>query len=128
MAIQRNVTQQNDVVLTRIRHTSGILASGGIPWLSHVLLSQGFNPNRGVLVRMASALEQEGDSYGFIWLTSSGQFWEIEAMVSRESGELIEIESLRGVTAEVVVSPHVPGTGKSFGFLAMQVLNEVLGG
>lgn len=128
MAIQRNVTQQNDVVLTQIRHTSGILASGGIPWLSHVLLSQGFNPNRGVLVRMASALEQEADSYGFIWLTSSGQFWEIEAMVSRESGELIEIKSLRDVTAEVVVSSRVPGTGKSFGFLAMQVLNEVLGG
>lgn len=128
MAVQRNVAAQNAETLSAVRHAAGLLGKGSIRWLPCILRSHNLNPNLGVLVRLVSVTEQEGDSYGCIWLTSSGQFWEIEVMISRENGEVVEVECVKDISAEVIVSSHLPGIGKSFGFLAHQVLNEVLGG
>ncbi|MBC9071762.1 hypothetical protein IAI53_07260 [Thauera sp. CAU 1555] len=128
MSVQRNVAEQNAETLSEIRHAGGLMAEGAIQWLPNILRSHNIEPSLGVLVRVASVTEQEGESYGCVWLTSSGQFWKIDAMISRENGEVIELESVDDISADIVVSSHLRGTGKSFGFLAHQVLREVLGG
>lgn len=128
MSVQRNVAEQNAEALSAIRRAAGLMAEGSIRWLPNVLRSHNLEPSLGILVRMTSVTEQEGESYGCVWLTSSGQFWKIDAMISRDNGEVIEVECVSDISKDVVVSSHLPGTGKSFGFLAHQVLREAFGG
>ena len=60
------------------------------------------------------------------WLTNERRFWEFEAVVPRQKGESVEIERLEEMTDSVEVSAHVPGTAKTFGYLALEVLDAQL--
>jgi hypothetical protein len=62
-----------------------------------------------------------------MWLTREREFWEFAIVVSRESAAVLEIEHFRNVTQSTVVSAHVPGTGKSFGYLALQAIGGTHG-
>ena len=63
-----------------------------------------------------------------LWLTESQQFWEFAVVVSSGAHAKATVERYENVTPSVVISAHQPGTGKSFGFLALEVLNEARGG
>ena len=44
----------------------------------------------------------------------------------RQEGESVEIEHLEDMTDSIEVSAHVPGTAKTFGYLALEVLDAQL--
>ncbi len=57
------------------------------------------------------------------WLTSERRFWEFEAVVPRQDGDPVVIERFEDATASILMSAHLPGPGKSFGYLALEVLD-----
>ncbi|MFC3684671.1 hypothetical protein [Hydrogenophaga luteola] len=130
MSLQRSVAQQNESTLAKIQQVAALLSSGSalVSWLPGLLGQQGLNCNDGLLVALDSVTEQDGEQFFGTWLTREREFWEFAIVVSRESGAILEIEHFRNVTRSTVVSSHVPGTGKSFGYLALQAIGGAHGG
>ena len=60
-----------------------------------------------------------------IWLTPQRQFYRFEILVSRDPGASDTVETWEDVTATTNVTAHQRGTGQSFGWLAIEVLNEM---
>jgi hypothetical protein len=74
-------------------------------------------------VSLACELEQFGDICRGLWLTREREFFEFSVLLQRNDAE-VELEEWRDVTDETIVNAHQPGTGKSFGLLALEVLGE----
>ncbi len=127
MSVQRNVIQQNAETLAEIRRVAAAFEAGEaqIPWLDELLAARGLFSHQGVLIKLGRIPEQADDLVFGMWLAGSYEFWEFEVLVSRENGAVMAVEQFENVTAAVAVSANAPGTGKSFGFLARQVLLEV---
>lgn len=130
MSLQRSVAQQNEATLAEIKRVAGLLSSGSavVSWLPDLLAQQGLSSNDGLLVELHSVPEQAGEQFFGTWLSSGEEFWDFSIVVSRRSGALLEVEEFRNITQSTVVSAHVPGTGKSFGYLALQAFRAACGG
>ncbi|HVK31684.1 MAG TPA: hypothetical protein VM845_04165 [Burkholderiaceae bacterium] len=126
MSMQRSVGQQNAETLAEIRRTASDFASSGAgtQWLHGLLQSHGLSSREGVLVKLAVLPEQGGNLYKGVWLSVAEQFWEFTVQVPYGSQSFAQAESFENITHSVAVSAHMPGTGKSFGHLAQQVLRE----
>ncbi|MBC5786393.1 hypothetical protein H8N03_25875 [Ramlibacter sp. USB13] len=126
MSSQRDVSQQNAGSLEQI----GLISSeyemrpSRVNWLRSVLASRGIDPTAGLLVRLQEVPEQEGQYFRGTWLTTAGRFWDLAAMLSRDYREVVELDEFDDVTEQTLVSAHVPGTGKSFGYLALEALRR----
>lgn len=130
MARQQNVQQQNMLTTDRIlKAVSDFEASGRlVAWLSAALRSRGDTADSGLLVAFGTVPDQGGgDWVEGTWLTTERRFWEFEAVVSPHDSEVVAIERLEDVTLSMTVSAHVPGTGKSFAHLALEVLEAACG-
>jgi hypothetical protein len=126
MPRQLNVSSQNAMTLAEIRRTAASFASGDTAkWLHGLLQSRGMNSRQGVLVKLNSLPDQGGELYKGTWLSSAQEFWEFTVLVARSGPAFPEVESFENVTHAFMVSPHLPGTGQSFGYLAHTVLREV---
>jgi hypothetical protein len=130
MSLQRSVSRQNAETLAEIRRTAEDFATGTAValWLHGVLQSHGLNAQEGILVRLNPLPEQGGTLYKGLWLSKGQEFWEFSVLVPTGSKRFAEVESFVNVTQAVAVSAHVPGTGKSFGYLAHEILREAHGG
>ena len=94
-------------------------------WLLHLLKELGQDPASGIFVALHEVQEQVGRFYGGIWLNASREFWAFEAMVSDCRQNLLALERMDNITSEVVITAHGKGTGKSFGWLAIEVLCDI---
>lgn len=125
--VQRNVSQQNDATLAEIERAAAMATQEPyVRWLTHILSNQGMSPRDGILVRVRSAPDQFADVYNGLWLTKNRRFKDFTIGVSRVDDSL-EIEHFRDITDEMVVSKHALGTGKTFGYLAFEVLENFTG-
>jgi hypothetical protein len=126
MPIQRNVQQQNADAKAEIQRVAETYKCGttSFAWFRTVLQSKGLDEKSGALVKLSETPEQEGSLMSGIWLTQSREFWEFAIMLSRAEREVIEIEEFRNVTKSIPVTDSAPGVGKSFGYLACQVLEN----
>jgi|SRR6185437_12394128 len=126
MPFQRNVQQQNANSKAKIQRVAEAYKrdTTSYAWLCAVLQSKGLDEKSGVLVRLSETPEQEGRLMSGIWLTRSREFWEFAIMLAYAGQDVIEIEEFRNVTESVPVTDSAPGTGKSFGYLAYQVLGN----
>ncbi len=130
MARQLNVQQQN--ALTR----QGILEAASqisrrpaeMAWLEAVLRAHGLDPHEGMLASLYMNPEQGGHWCRCVWLTGERQFWEIVVVLDRRTHEIVAVEEFEEVTASTPVQQPMPGTGAWFGWLAVQVLEEMRGG
>lgn len=122
---RRNVQEQNADTKARIRAVAASFKDSPLnfTWLIELLQAQSIPLERGMLVSLAHVPEQSGEQYLGTWLTLEGRFFQFSVLVSRTDAEL-EIEEWQDVTARTTVNAHLPGTGKSFGFLALEVLRE----
>ena len=130
MARRLSVQRQNEETKSAIRRVASLFASkpSSLAWLERLLQSHNLDPESGFLARLSETPEQDGNLFSGIWLTRSHEFWEFRAMVSRATGEVLDVECFDNITPSVNVSAHVQATGKSFGYLAFQVLQEMYGG
>jgi len=126
MALQRNVAQQNSETKAKVRRVAEIFATrpSHLAWLSALLISHGLNPGSGILVSLSEIPEQEGNLFSGVWLSQSEEFWKFEAVLSRDSGELLSAERFENTTSSVLVSQALKGQGKSFGRIAIEVLRD----
>jgi hypothetical protein len=125
---RRKLLEQSAAVKTRIRTLAASFKDNAsqFPWLVELLQTQSMPVDRGILVSLAHASEPRGEEYSGTWLTRDRRFFGFLVLVSRANAAL-EIEDWEDVTAETVVSEHLPGMGKSFGFLALEVLSQLQG-
>ncbi|WP_154724489.1 hypothetical protein [Thiothrix nivea] len=130
MSIQKNTDKQNGTLSKEIKDCALFtLFSGAAPqWLIDLITSNGFSFDSGILIRLTSIPEQEGDYFSGLWLTNSHEFWQFSVIVNRTDKTLIGVDSFNNITSTVVISAHTKGTGKSFGYLAIEVLDELFSG
>lgn len=121
---QLNVGEQIELVRLRIVAHTDDLRKGRMRWLDEILLDKGEVSSDGVVAEFRAVTEQDGEYVCGLWLNSSLQFFEFEALLSFDRATVIEIEKWKNVTGSVVVSAHLPGTGHSIGNVAMTVLKQ----
>ena len=129
MTRQQNVQHQNSLTTEDILRAAKRFQNSDqhVVWLGAALSAKGEANASGLLVAVRTIPDQGGgDWVQGTWLTRERRFWEFEAVVPRRGGELVEIERLEDVTDSIPVSDHVPGAGKSFGHLALEVLDRQL--
>lgn len=98
-------------------------------WVRFALQSGGLNPDDGVL--LFSTTVPCGGNKEYVrayWLTSDKRFYEIEATTVLGSLMFVSLDSLEDVTDRTTIDPHLRGKGKSFGCLAIEVLEDLSGG
>jgi len=122
---RRNVQEQNRDTQERIRATASSFRTDPLrySWLIEILQAKSLSPERGVLVSLTREPEQFGDICQGLWLTHESKFFEFSVLLQRNDAGS-ELEEWRDVTDETIVNAHQPGTGKSFGLLALEVLGE----
>ena len=119
---QLNVGQQNMVLKGSIRQTAQRAVQKD--WLRLLLATRDLSNETGILVSLTEIPEPGGNLLTGVWLTADQQFWQFRAKVSLAANELLCIEQLDDVTSSIATSAQTPGTGKSFGCLALEVLRE----
>ena len=122
MSLQLNVQQQIEIRKAEIRRA--LPCAARLRWLVPVLASKGASVIGSGLVRLSETPDQGGSLVSGIWLSEDLEFWEFTALVSRSTGELLEVEEFLNATGSVEISQHLPGVGKSFGALAIEALLE----
>ena len=126
MAIRRNVQEQNDETRREIQRTAKAFRADTFryAWLLSELVERGLHPTTGILAQLKCISEQQGDCYEGYWLSEDRKFYRFEVLVTRGPRVSSETEAWRDVTAEIVSKARQPGTGKSFGFIALEVLDN----
>ncbi|MES3004424.1 MAG: hypothetical protein V4787_27280 [Pseudomonadota bacterium] len=124
MSKQLSVQGQNDRTRARIAQLAAWFAQPRRPvaWLPELLENRGLSSSEGILVEFSEIPEQNGSFCKGIWLSDSRRFWHFEIVVPRGGPSAVSVEVFRDVTSEISVDAHIPGIGKSFGFLAIEVL------
>jgi len=123
VGIQRNVKQQAEATALAIKHAIALGASQP-PWFVAMLRQHGLSPQAGILVRYAEIPEQEGNLQKGVWLSEASEFWEFEVLVSRVNRQALRFEKFLNATSSFPAVAGQPGTGPSFGHLALQALRE----
>lgn len=127
MAKQQNVEQQNADLQAKILRTAKMFEAPP-KWLDTLLRTHRLEPAEGLLVKLSEYPEQGGGSWlRGIWLSGQLTFWEFEVVVSGLYGELRNLESFKNATTDIKFERGQPGTGKSFGYLALEVLRSARG-
>lgn len=126
MAIKRNVQQQNAVTREEIANCARVFRDPfNYPWLHVALVDRGLDPWTGILAKLRATPEQNGEYFEGVWLASGPQFFRFTALVVSHPAISAEIETWQNVTDETEVNEHCPGVGKSFGWLATEVLRDI---
>jgi hypothetical protein len=126
LAIRRNVQEQNDVTRQTIRRTAEAFHRDMLryPWLLSELTERGLDPTKGILAQLKYLPDQAGDLYTGYWLSEDRRFYRFEVLVAREPRLSVKVEQWRDATPDLIVKARQLGTGKSFGFIALEVLDE----
>lgn len=99
-------------------------------WLKALLARHGLDAGRGILVELRSVPDQGCWVHYGVWLTTSRTFLRFVAdepfgdRVLEGSG-LLEHSEIEDITEKTSVAEHVPGTGRSFGWLALNALAQL---
>jgi hypothetical protein len=93
----------------------------------HTLHAHSLDATKGILVEHESIPDQGGWVHKGRWLTRQREFFRFEVLVPYDRGEPPVVEMWQEVTHETAINAHQPGTGKSFGWLAVDVMENELG-
>src|SRR5690349_14743699 len=127
-AYRRNVQEQNLETREQIVRVAREFRRdpSQFPGVIHTLRAHSLDPRKGILVECKDFLDQGGHVYAGCWLTGDREFFRFAVLIPFNRADPPVVEEWREVTAEIVVNAHVPGTGKSFGWLALDVQTHEL--
>jgi len=126
MAIKRNVQQQNVVSRQEIASCARAFRDPfRYPWLHVALADRGLDPWTGILAKLKATPEQDGEYFEGAWLAPGPRFFRFTALVASHPFNSVEIETWQDVTDATEINEHCPGIGKSFGWLATEVLRDI---
>lgn len=122
----KNVQQQNQLTFLEIRRTAKAFKQNSLsyPWLIEVLSTKHLDINDGILIEYYEIPEQNDLNCMVTWLTKDQRFYSIKVIANYKSHELIDIEEFKEFHPEITA--HNKGTGKSFGYLALNVLRSFM--
>jgi hypothetical protein len=125
MALRRDVQEQNQASRAEIsKHAQAFRTQPmDFAWLLSELHSRGLDPLTGILAEFSSIPEQGGQYITGHWVTQDHQFYRFSGMLAYRTRAIFELEEWEQVSPKV--SAHERGTGKTFAFLALEVLAEM---
>jgi hypothetical protein len=125
MALRLDVQEQNSAVRVQIaKHARAFrLQPMDFPWLLSELHARGLDPLDGILADLRETPEQDGTLLSGYWVSDDRRFFRFEGTLVRSSRTLFRLEAWDQISP--TVSEHERGTGKTFAFLALEVLDEV---
>ena len=127
-AKQKNVQEQNSLEKDRIKTCAiGFRENSNLP----EVLIKCFE-NQGIDVKQAILLWHDRmpfggltDAYRGEWLTPERRFYKYEIYLDPKDKYVEEIELWEDITEQVEICEHKPGTGKTPGWLSIEVLDEL---
>lgn len=123
---QFNVQEQNALRKHSILNTALAFQANKEPWINTALKLHHLNPDAGILVESSSVICGTGIEIATaLWFTTAHIFYELEAIITVHTYELVELERFTNVTTQIPINCHEKGTGKSLGCLALEVLIEL---
>ena len=125
-----NVSSQNNETKGQISALANEFKQqpGHFKWLLEALALHQLLATEGILVKLNESIDQ-GPVYDcqVLWLTKDKRFFELTAETEYPSKNLKkETIAIQDVTKRIEVNQNQPGNGKTFGFLAIEVLEELL--
>ena len=127
-AKQKNVQEQNALDKDRIKSCAkGFRENRNLPdALIECFEKQGIDVNRAILLwHDTMPFGGPTEAYRGEWLTPEKRFYEYEIYLDPKNKYVTEIDVWEDVTEQVEISEHKPGTGKTPGWLSIEVLNEL---
>ena len=123
---RKNVQEQNAVLRDNIIQCARWFQDSPdeFAWLIDILQKRGLSAKKGLLVNIHVIPEQEGDAWRGFWLTREQRFYEFYVMRSRNDDSVLEVEEWNDVTESFPATAHARGTGKSWTFLALELMKE----
>jgi hypothetical protein len=125
---QLNVQEQNAFASEKIVQCAFAYRNRArhLVWVRQALLQESVDSEAGILAQASSVPcgGREEAAYA-TWVSADCRFFAIEATISLETHALISVDSFRDVTDCTTIDDHQKGQGKSFGYLALEVLAEL---
>lgn len=124
---QRRLNVQEQIALKKdlILNESKYWRENGIPKpLENICKEKGIEIDRSIIFEYEQDYPGISTDQGII-LTPEGAFYEFDADLNDNRTELIELYSFVDVSDRFEIAEHKKGIGKTFGFLAMEVLTEL---
>lgn len=122
---QLNVQEQNVLlkhkIFTEAQYWREIGISQG---LLHLFQSKGIDFSKILLLEYTQDVLGGGTDEGIV-VTEDAVFIEFEADFNYQRTELIELHIWADISETYEISKHKKGVGKTYGFLAMEVLSEI---
>ena len=122
---QLNVQEQNTLDKFRIYREASIWRNNGIPiGLKSALEEKGIDTDKCIFLHYAQDFPGVSTDEGTV-LTPDGRFYEFEMDLNVNRTEVVEFYYWKDVTSKVDINEHKPGTGATWGFLALEVISEL---
>lgn len=124
---QLNVQEQNALAREKIVQCASAYRNREphLVWVGQALLQKGVDPEAGILAQASSVPCGGREEAGYAtWVSVDCRFFAIEATISMETHALISVDSFQDVTDGTTIDSHQKGQGKSFGYLALEILAE----
>ena len=122
---RHNVQEQNALTKDRIETEAKFWRERGIPNpLIAILNDNQIDPNECIFLEYEQDFPGISTDEGMI-VSIDGKFYRFELDLNKDRTMLVEQYLFKDISDEVEIDEHKPGTGKTWGFLALQVLTEM---
>lgn len=122
---QLNVQEQNALDKHRIYLEANYWRNNGIPTgLKIALEEKGIDTDNSIYLQYEQDFPGVSTDEGTV-LTSEGRFYEFEMDLNVKRTEVVEFYLWEDITSKVEINEHKPGTGSTWGFLALEVVSEL---
>jgi len=119
--VQEQIALRKDSILKEAKYWR----DNGVPEpLKRVFAENGIEIEKSIILEYEQDFPGISTDEGMI-LTEEGKFYEFDADLNNDRTELIELYSFVDVSDRIEIEDHKKGIGKSYGFIAMEVLNEL---
>ncbi|MCW8875694.1 MAG: hypothetical protein OQK51_01440 [Kangiellaceae bacterium] len=122
---QLNVQEQNALLENNILCGAKYWRENGIPLgLDAFLKTKGIDSSSSIFLNYEQDFPGCCTDDGIV-LTGDNRFYEFQIDLSNDRKVVIDIGRFEEVTGEYTISSHQPGTGATWGYLAIKVLSEL---
>lgn len=122
---QLNVQEQNAVQKEGILSEAIYWREVGVPLgLGNFLKSKGIEDSASILLNYQQNFPSMGTDWGEV-LTANGKFFAFEMDLNADRSRLVELLEWTEFTDAIEISESKPGTGATWGYLALQALTEL---
>lgn len=122
---QLNVKEQNALEKHRIYQEASYWRDNGIPiGLKSALEKKGIDTEKSIYLQYEQDFPGCSTDEGIV-LTPEHRFFEFEMDLNAKRTEVIDFHLWEDITLNIEINKHKPGTGATWGSLALEVLSEL---